>query len=174
MKKSKKITLKALKNRVMDKLDALGDFMIDPIEDHELMASTVRKAKTFIPDVSYGKVIKVYDGDTITIATRLSGKGTIYKFSVRLLGIDTPEMKSKVPANKKVAVLAKNALKTLIYGQVVHLKEVDYDKYGRILAEVYFEGRKLSEWMIEQRFAVAYDGGTKSKVDWPAYYAEQQ
>lgn len=103
--------IKKIKESAMNKLDAFNDLMKQPIDDAELMASTVRKAKAFIPDVYYGKVIKVYDGDTITIATRLSGKGTIYKFSVRLLGIDTPEMRSKVPEHKKVAVLAKNALK---------------------------------------------------------------
>ncbi len=65
----------SLKERVMNKLDVLGDFKMEPIDDPELMASTVRKTKAFIPDVYYGKVVKVYDGDTITIATRLSGVG---------------------------------------------------------------------------------------------------
>ena len=44
-----------------------------------------------------GYVIKVYDGDTITIANRLPliNDDTIYRFSVRLNGIDTPEIKGK-------------------------------------------------------------------------------
>ena len=51
----------------------------------------------FIPPLKTGKVIKVYDGDTITIASRVPGlyNSPIYKFSVRLNGIDSPEMKGK-------------------------------------------------------------------------------
>ena len=48
----------------------------------------------FIPAISLCKVIKVYDGDTITIAAKLPYKqSSLYRFQVRLLGIDSPEMK---------------------------------------------------------------------------------
>ena len=80
-------------------------------------------------------------------------------------------MRTKVAEEKEVAKLAKNALKEMIYGKMVQLKEVDYDKYGRILANVYFEGIKLSDWMVEQNYAVVYDGGHKNTVDWKKYYA---
>ena len=50
----------------------------------------------FVYPIRYGKVIKVYDGDTITIAARLPNTdGPIYRFSVRLNGIDTPEIRGK-------------------------------------------------------------------------------
>ena len=43
-----------------------------------------------------GRVIKVYDGDTITIAARLPyDDSQLYRFSVRLNGIDAPEIKGK-------------------------------------------------------------------------------
>ena len=48
----------------------------------------------FIPPISGGVVIKVYDGDTITIASKLPyKKSPLYRFSVRLNGIDSPEIK---------------------------------------------------------------------------------
>ena len=52
---------------------------------------------SFVPPVNSGRVIKVYDGDTITIASKVPGlkNSPIYKFSVRLNGIDTPEIKGK-------------------------------------------------------------------------------
>ena len=42
--------------------------------------------------ITEGKVIKVYDADTITIASKLPYKESpIYRLSVRLNGIDAPE-----------------------------------------------------------------------------------
>jgi endonuclease YncB( thermonuclease family) len=65
----------------------------------------------FIPPVNKGIVIKVYDGDTITIASKLPIKNSpLYRFSVRLAGIDTPEMHGPF---KEKAILAKNTLSNL-------------------------------------------------------------
>jgi len=53
----------------------------------------------------------------------------------------------------------------------VVLKNVKTEKYGRLLAEVWFEGQNMNEWLVEQRFAVAYDGGTKRlPKSWRRYY----
>ena len=46
-------------------------------------------------------------------------------------------------------------------GKIVHLKNISSEKYGRILADVYCENRNMSEWMLENKYAVKYDGGTK-------------
>ena len=59
---------------------------------------------TFVFPIKYGKVVKVYDGDTITIAAKFPNTdGPIYRFSVRLDGIDTPEIKGKTQAEKDLA-----------------------------------------------------------------------
>jgi endonuclease YncB( thermonuclease family) len=51
----------------------------------------------FIPPITSGKVIKVYDGDTVTIASKLPyDNSPIYRFSIRLLGIDSPEMDRRI------------------------------------------------------------------------------
>ena len=60
-------------------------------------------------------------------------------------------------------------------GQFVELKNIAYDKYGRILCDVYHcdnEGiaQNLSKWMIDQCLAVKYYGGTKQKVNWTELY----
>ena len=45
------------------------------------------------------------------------------------------------------------------------------DKYGRILADVYFKGENLSEWLIYEGLAVRYDGGKKATPEnWKEYY----
>lgn len=132
----------------------------------------------FVPLVTEGKVIKVYDCDTITIATKIPYSTTLnesnimYRFHVRLLGIDTPEMKTKNEDEKTIAHLAQKSLSELILNKNVNLKNTSLDKYGRILANVYAEnGVELSSWAIDKRFAVFYDGGTKkSPKSWSDYY----
>lgn len=120
----------------------------------------------FVPPIQFGKVIKVYDGDTITIAAKLPNTyGPLYRFSVRLNGIDSAEIKSKSKAEKDRAILARDALHFKIDGRTVTLKNVSTEKYGRILADVYLDDLNLSEWMLENKYAVPYDGGTKIRPD---------
>ena len=117
----------------------------------------------FVPPVNSGRVIKVYDGDTITIASKVPGlkNSPIYKFSVRLNGIDTPEIKGKNADEKEIAQKARDALSEKIMGKDIFLKDVQTEKYGRLLCEIYLNKEHLNKWMIDQRYALAYDGGTK-------------
>jgi micrococcal nuclease len=133
-------------------------FTEDPLKD-----ATWENTKPFVPQVSSGKVIKVYDGDTITIASSLDNANSneIYRFSVRLLGIDTPEMKSHYESEKELARKAQIALSEQILGKTVTLTQVSQEKYGRILANVIYNGKNMNEWMIEQGHALVYDGGRK-------------
>ena len=82
---------------------------------------TYEQTISFIPPITYCKVIKVYDGDTITIATRLPGNTCVYRFSVRLDGIDTPEIKSKNPREHERAVFVREQLHKLVYDKIVLL-----------------------------------------------------
>ena len=50
----------------------------------------------FVPPISGGQVIKVYDADTITIAAKIDiPNSPLYRFSVRLNGVDAPEIHGK-------------------------------------------------------------------------------
>lgn len=120
------------------------------------------KPIVFIPTLYDSYVIKVYDGDTITISSRLSKFSKIYyKFSVRFRGIDTPEMKSHNEDEKSAAQIAKKALSDKILHKNVTLKDIKYDKYGRLLADVYYNNQCMNKWMLDNRYGVSYDGGTK-------------
>lgn len=74
---------------------------MNPIEKYlKTVEFETKTVKAYIPEIYYGKVIKVYDGDTITIVTQLyngdvTPKTELSKFNVRILGIDTPELKNK-------------------------------------------------------------------------------
>jgi endonuclease YncB( thermonuclease family) len=109
-----------------------------------------------------GRVIKVFDGDTITIATKLPfAESPLYRLSVRLNGIDTPEIKGKTEDEKTAAKQARDALSSLIINKYVTLQNIQTEKYGRILADVFIGEVNLNEWLVTERYAIKYDGGAK-------------
>jgi endonuclease YncB( thermonuclease family) len=125
----------------------------------------------FVMPLTGGRVIKVYDGDTITIASKLPiPDSPLYRFSVRLNGIDCAEIKGKSVEEIACANEARSTMAAMILQKDVTLKNVANEKYGRILADVYLGDLHLNQWMIDQRFAVAYDGGTKQTPEsWAKY-----
>ena len=137
---------------------ALSDYLVGDINYNNTVP--------FVPNIKYGKVIKVYDGDTITIAARYPNTdNTMYRFSVRLNGIDSPEIKGKTNAEKELARKSRDMLHEMIYNKVVSLEDVKTEKYGRLLANVYFNGTCVNTWMLDNGLAVPYDGGTKHRPD---------
>lgn len=132
----------------------------------EMTTLDLQNTKKYIPDIHYGKVIKVYDGDTITIATQLYNGCIVptkemYRFSVRLNGIDTPEIKTSNVAEHTLAIIARDALSNLVMDKVVRLEDVSYDKYGRILCTVFLGDVDVCKWMLDHNYAVVYHGGKK-------------
>lgn len=136
------------------------------VVDNELLAATFKNTQKFMPDFTIAKVIKVYDGDTITVAARCNSE--LYKWSVRLSGIDTPELRTDSAREKKLGYIARDALKNMIMpdgnGEIIKVFIRGYDKYGRVLADIYYHDVHINIWMIDQGYAVSYDGGTKSDV----------
>ena len=126
----------------------------------------------FVAPITGGQVIKVYDGDTITVASKLPyDSSPVYRFSVRLNGIDTPEIKGKKEEEKTLAKKARDELSKMILNKEVTLDNVQTEKYGRVLADVHCDGIHLNSWMVDQRFAVKYDGGTKViPMSWMDYH----
>ena len=140
--------------------------------DVEMESATYDNTKPFIPEIRAGKVVRVYDGDTITIAARIHIDDIeipkLFRYSVRLRRIDSPEKKTKNKKEKELAIKSRDALSDLIMGKMVILENIEYDKYGRILAEILTEDQiNVSDWMLDGGFAVKYDGGTKHRpAEW--------
>jgi endonuclease YncB( thermonuclease family) len=91
---------------------------------------------------------------------------------VRLNGIDTPEMKGKgVEEEEKVAAkLARDFVSNLALNKYVRLENIESEKYGRILADVYIGDIHLNGLLLKERYAVKYDGGAKIKpASWAKY-----
>lgn len=133
----------------------------------------------------WGRVVSLYDGDTLTIA--LDVFSGVYKFSVRMNGIDTCEIKSKSENNKELAKTARSRLLSLITGKdlsetsnwdnrrkinnilnkemyFVWVECFNFDKYGRLLANVYKDENSsecFSQILIKDKLAYEYKGDTK-------------
>ena len=139
------------------------------IEDFPLRKCDLKNTEKFLPNVSRARVISVYDGDTVTVAARLGHRGNPYQFKVRLNRIDTAEIRSDNPEEKEAALIAKKALSDRILHKCVTLKNISYEKYGRILADIYYKGACINDWMLNKKYAVTYDGGKKKKIDWAQF-----
>ena len=118
--------------------------------------------------ITYGniecKFIRNYDGDTITVNIPnfpdIIGK----KISIRINGIDTPEMRDK---DKKIKELARNAKKLVNNlcknASIIELRNMKRGKYFRIVADVYIDDVSIADILIKNGLAKPYDGGKKPK-----------
>ena len=106
-------------------------------------------------------VVSVYDGDTLTVDAHPWPQITM-RVSVRVNGIDTPEIRGKCETEKARAQEAK-ALTKQMSDQKVVLKNIFLGKYaGRVVADVYAEdGTKIAEALISLGLAYRYEGGTR-------------
>ena len=136
------------------------------INQKHIFEETRNKAKPFIPQITEGIVVKVYDGDTITIVSPLPFEDSkYYRFSIRLFGIDSAEIKGKSDAEKAVAIRARDALSAKILNRTIMLRNVTTEKYGRLLANIYLDDECINDWMLKNGHAIAYDGGKKTRPD---------
>jgi micrococcal nuclease len=111
---------------------------------------------------------RVVDGDTIDADIDLGFDISLTK-RIRLAGVDTPESRTKDEEEKKLGLDAKNWLKNRLEfaKDIVIRTELpdSTEKYGRIIGHIYINDEEvsLSNQMIAEGYALAYDGGTKDK-----------
>lgn len=120
----------------------------------------------FLSDIAYAMpatVGYVYDGDTFAATVHVD-KNTDVDVRVRLINVDTPEMRGKCPTEIKRANAARERLMKLMpRGTVVELENIKDDKYvGRIDANVVLpDGRDVGRVLINERYGRAYSGGKR-------------
>ena len=122
------------------------------------------------------KVVKVVDGDTVDVDIDLGFGMTYKKQRVRMLGIDTPESRTRDLVEKQFGKASKKHLKKLLeMSERISLISHDKGKFGRILGElyghyneghpVYGESFNINQQMIDDHHAVEYDGSSKELIE---------
>lgn len=139
-------------------------------EKRKLNLCDKKNTKRFVPQFTYAKVVNVYDGDTVTLAAFLKNAKKPYLFRCRLARIDAPEMTKQTGRTKRdrlrekeLAINSRDALRQFIDNKIVDVEILKLEKYGRVLAELYYKKTNVSDWMVKHKFAVPYDGGTKKR-----------
>jgi micrococcal nuclease len=113
------------------------------------------------------KYVKNYDGDTLTVKIPSVHPLLGENISVRILGIDAPELRSDSPCERQMAQKAKEELKEILAeGGRIDLESIGRDKYFRVLAKVTVDGRDVADMMLRRGLAVPYDGGTRPETNW--------
>lgn len=122
---------------------------------------------------SEGKIVSVYDGDSVHIVLPLNlikmndttniNEVKLYKFNCRLNGLDTPEIRTKNIQEKEFGLKVRDILRDKILNKIVKVKCGDFDKYGRLLVDIYLEDLHINKWLIDNGYANNYDGGKKTK-----------
>jgi micrococcal nuclease len=117
------------------------------------------------------EINRVLDGDTIDVTIDL-GFDLYKKERVRIAGVDTPEKRTRNLEEKALGIDATNWLKEKLEGAINGDDELSVrtelvggtGKYGRLLGWLYCgdELLSLNEQMINEGYALPYDGGTKN------------
>ena len=110
----------------------------------------------------YGKVVKVYDGDSISVVMNPFGQSKPQLFSVRLDGIDTPEIRGGTEHERVAATVVQRILEKKILDRVLTVHCTGLDKYGRVLADIETKGMSINTWLKVAGLAKEYKGKTKS------------
>ena len=134
---------------------------------------------------TYARLVDIHDGDTISVIIPVFNH--FYKFQLRIAGIDTCEITSHNPDLHLHALQARNRIlqictnnivtsftskKDIIqeldnYVYLLWIECLDFDKFGRLLANVYTSDKKLciSTILLNERLAYPYQGKNKMTDD---------
>lgn len=110
-------------------------------------------------------LIKVIDGDTLKVSLPCQNAVFCQNISVRVHGVDTPELRSKNPQERQKAQEAKAFTIQFTKNKTLNLTHCARDKYFRLLCNVEADGEDLSAALLNAGYAAPYDGGTKPRAD---------
>ena len=121
-------------------------------------------------------IVKVVDGDTVDVDIDLGFGIVLSDERVRIMGIDTPESRTRDKVEKKFGLAAKARLKQLL-GKTCTLKtqinkngEDMKGKFGRILGDFDVYDNKTDSWqpvtkvLVSEGHAVPYHGQNKEDI----------
>ena len=130
----------------------------------DIQANSCKQSSNSFKNLEY---IDNYDGDTITFNIPCVHPLLGSFIKVRLSGIDTAEIRGSRPCEKKVAHYTKNLVASLLTSaHEIKLTNFQRGKYFRIVGDIFFDEKNLSELLLEKNLAITYNGRTKTNYDW--------
>jgi len=116
-------------------------------------------------------LLKAVDGDTVDVDIDLGFNVWLHSERVRIMGIDTPESRTRDKVEKLFGKAAKARLKELLQEGAVLVTTEEKNgedmrgKFGRILGDFKIpDGRKVTDVLVEEGHCVPYFGGSKEEV----------
>lgn len=115
-------------------------------------------------------VVKIVDGDTVDVDIDLGFGIIMTDERVRIMGIDTPESRTRDKVEKVFGLASKERVKELLSGDIVLKTQIARNgedmkgKYGRILGDFILGDKMLTDILVEEGHAVAYFGGSKEEI----------
>jgi len=152
----------------IDRLEYVGE------RRHVLKQYLPRWMKAFLPENTAtlavlppgseikGRVVEVYDGDTVTVLS-LDEKT---KYRLRLYGIDAPE------SDQEFGDEARLALHQLVYGKIVEIEVIDNDIYQRSVAKLYCDNVYVNLKMVATGNAYCYVNYARHDLELPRAEAQ--
>lgn len=121
--------------KLADRADFIGSFL-SQIDSDPALRDAVQSEMSNKPrgPLMSGTVSRVVDGDTIIIGDK----------SIRLYGVDVAEL------NTPEGRAASKALNDFLTGKTITFQSDQQDSFGRALAEVYADGKSVTDWIIDQ------------------------
>tara|TARA_Y100000034_G_C6812275_1_gene365119 strand:+ start:320 stop:676 length:357 start_codon:yes stop_codon:yes gene_type:complete len=107
-------------------------------------------------------VTSVYDGDTLTVDVDLGFSVVLRNIKLRLLGINTPELRGGTDETKSYAKQARDYVRDKCLGKQVYVESRKKGKYGRYLAIVWTiedsekNDTSINDLLLENNLAVEY------------------
>jgi endonuclease YncB( thermonuclease family) len=149
-----------------------------PIKSYPNLASHSIQPLSLHGEKCLAYIIDVYDGDTCT--ANIQSKYGVHRWKIRMCGYDTPELKApnETQEYKLHARTCANLLRELINNRTVVLQCYQFDKWGRVLADVYISNYppsiddftenpskyiSINKYMIENTPAIQYNGKEAKK-----------
>ena len=119
------------------------------------------------------EILRIVDGDTVDIDIDLGFGMWMHKERVRMMGIDTPESRTRDKVEKLFGLASKARLKELLPTGSIQILKTEIDKsgedkkgkFGRILGDFILEDKRATDILIEEGYAVAYFGGSKDEIE---------
>ena len=117
------------------------------------------------------KINRVIDGDTVDVDIELGFGVVLSDERVRIMGIDTPESRTRDKVEKLFGLASKKRLKELLADGCILKTQIARDgedmkgKFGRVLGDFILDtGERVTELMAAEGHCVPYFGGSKDET----------